>query len=367
MDVDSELPFVHLNEPMLRSIQKRLDKEGQKQKNRNFQVQVPRQEMNKVQKNRKKHPQLCNRPKKVPLMQFYQAGKSKLSRKKADDSEKTFENIDNRTVVSNDNENRINSSLKTSVIPSVKQTAERIQVKANIKSSNFINDSQFDENNKLRSKRRVVRNTKKEIQNYLHSDDGDANQKTKNPSRNKKSKLRLNKKVVTRANPYNRELYDPDAVEVQKLFESEKYLPEEENQVEKHHSDNCGNSPEVPCHNTNEENSVTSMAKGIINRSNLQQDQGSVNTAVKKKTIENLFNECELMRLTMKTYITPDYAGTMSLIYSFENFNKSRNRLIEQYKKIVLKDLKFAYENKVDNKLWQDVFYKVLFLILQLV
>ena len=55
------------------------------------------------------------------------------------------------------------------------------------------------------------------------------------------------------------------AVEVQKLFESEKYLPEEENQVEKHHSDNCGNSPEVPYHNTNEENSVTSMAKGIIN------------------------------------------------------------------------------------------------------
>ena len=38
MDVDSELPFVHLNEPLLRSIQKRINKEGQKHKSNNFSV-----------------------------------------------------------------------------------------------------------------------------------------------------------------------------------------------------------------------------------------------------------------------------------------------------------------------------------------
>ena len=32
MDVNSELPFVHLNEPLLRSIQKRINKDGQKHK-----------------------------------------------------------------------------------------------------------------------------------------------------------------------------------------------------------------------------------------------------------------------------------------------------------------------------------------------
>ena len=47
-------------------------------------------------------------------------------------------------------------------------------------------------------------------------------------------------------------------------------------------------------------------------------------------------------------------------LFLLHNFRK---RLIAQYKKIVLKDLKFAYEHKVDNKLWQDVFYKVLVLL----
>merc|ERR1719376_1567856 len=198
---------------------------------------------------------------------------------------------------------------------------------------------------------------KKEILNHLYSDD---NKKTKSPTGNKKSKMRSNKRVVTRANPYNRELYDPDAVEVQRPLELRKNQPEEEYEEAKDQSGVFKNLPEVQHHTTNDEEGITNISKGIINRSHNQQDQDFPNTAVKKKTVQNYFDECELMRLTMKTHITPNYAGPLSLIYSFENFDKSRKRLIAQYKKIVLKDLKFAYEHKVDNKLWQDVFYKVI-------
>lgn len=62
---------------------------------RNCQGLVPRQQVQQ-NSNRAQKKQFRNRPKKVPVMQFYQAGKSKLSRNKAPENDVTCENMDYR-------------------------------------------------------------------------------------------------------------------------------------------------------------------------------------------------------------------------------------------------------------------------------
>ena len=64
---------------------------------KNCQGLVPRQQVQQ-NSNRTQKKQLGTRPKKVPVMQFYQAGKSKLSKNKAAENDVTCENMDYRLL-----------------------------------------------------------------------------------------------------------------------------------------------------------------------------------------------------------------------------------------------------------------------------